>query len=384
ISPLALPYPGGGDEFLWFTVDFSYLLTLALFLGVLLVFFAATMLLFIPLGQATGREMAGHPPVPAYIANLLGSLAGIWVFAFLAYLQTPPAIWFGLAVLGLGVYLRSRQALSSMYLAVAPILVLALAFFGRDIIWSPYQRLDVSELHLPRNSDNAPVKVGYSLMVQQVFYQVALDLSEDFRAEWGAELPVLEDAAISYELPYGFRPAGGRILVVGAGMGNDVAAALRSDAGHVTAVEIDPAIAAIGRKLHPEHPYSDVRVEAVIDDARSYLERTTDLFDVIVFGYLDTHTMLSSLSSVRLDSFVYTLESFEQVRAHLAEGGVFALSFASGPAWIEQRLGQMLAEVFGPERVFVRDAVMGVTFVVGSLPPELAARHQVSPWPAAA
>jgi hypothetical protein len=273
-----------------------------------------------------------------------------------------------------------RHALSRAFLILGPILVLGLAVFGRDIIWSPYQRLDVEELYFSRSSDNQPVKVGYSLLVQQVFYQVALDLSEEFRAQWGAEIPVLDDAALSYDLPYRFRPPGGRVLVVGAGMGNDVAAALRSGAGHVDAVEIDPAIAAVGRELHPEQPYDDARVEIVIDDARSFLERTPEKYDTIVFGYLDTHTLLSSLSSVRLDSFVYTVESFEQVQAHLTEDGVFALSFASGPPWIEQRLGEMLAEVFGPDQVFVRDAVMGVTFVVGSFPLELTAENQVSPW----
>lgn len=380
LSPLALPYPGGGDEFLWFTVDFSYVLTLALFLGVLLVFFAATMFVFIPLGQATGREMTGRPPVPAYIVNLVGSLAGIWVFALLAHLQTPPAVWFGLLAVGLGIYLGMRQALTKVFLIIVPILVLGLAAFGREIIWSPYQRLDADELYFAKESDGELVKVGYSLLVQQVFYQVALDLSEDFRSRWASEIPVLEDAAFSYDLPYAFRPPGGRVLVVGAGMGNDVAAALRSGADHVEAVEIDPAIAAIGRRLHPERPYDDGRVQVVIDDARAFLERSPSRYDAIVFGYLDTHTLLSSLSSVRLDSFVYTLQSFEQVQAHLAEDGVFALSFASGPPWIEQRLGQMLVEVFGPDQVFVRDAVLGVTFIVGSFPSEMAARNQVSPW----
>lgn len=381
ISPLGLPYPGSGDEFLWFTVDFSYVLSLFLFLGVLLVFFAATTLLLIPLGQATGREMYGRPPVPAYIVNLLGSLAGIWIFALLAYLETPPAVWFGLMLAGLGAYLAIRQSLSKVFLAVGPIVVLALAAFGRDIIWSAYQRLDVEDELIAKESDGQLVKVGYRLNVQQVFYQVALDLSETFVDQWGEEIPILEDAARSYELPYLFRPPGGRVLVVGAGMGNDVAAALRRGAGHVEAVEIDPAIASVGRQLHPESPYDDRRVQLVIDDARSFLERTPEEYDVIVFGYLDTHTMLSSFSSVRLDSFVYTMESFAQVRDRLASDGVVALSFApSGHAWVEQRLGQMLVDVFGPDKVFIGNALHGVTFVVGAFPPELTAQNQVSLW----
>jgi len=71
---------------------------------------------------------------------------------------------------------------------------------------------------------------------------------------------VLEDCAFSYNLPYRLGPRAERVLVLGAGMGNDVAAALRNGAGHIDAVEIDPAILALGRSLHPEKPYDDPRV----------------------------------------------------------------------------------------------------------------------------
>ena len=50
------------------------------------------------------------------------------------------------------------------------------------------------------------------------------------------------------------------MLIVGAGSGNDVAAALALGAGHVDAVEIDPVINELGRLHHPNRPYSDPRV----------------------------------------------------------------------------------------------------------------------------
>jgi len=40
------------------------------------------------------------------------------------------------------------------------------------------------------------------------------------------------------------------VLILGSGLGNDVAAALRNGAEHVTAVEIDPLILQIGERLH--------------------------------------------------------------------------------------------------------------------------------------
>src|SRR5207247_9321403 len=101
------------------------------------------------------------------------------------------------------------------------------------------------------------------------------------------------------------KPEANRVLIVGAGSGNDVAAALRGSTHNVTAVEIDPTILFIGERLHPEHPYSDPRVSIVNDDARTFLRRSKEKFDLIVYGLLDSHTTLGSLTNVRLDSFVY-------------------------------------------------------------------------------
>jgi len=379
-SPHAMAYPGSSDEFLWYTAPFAYWLALALFLSVVLVFFLLIMFLFIPLGQVTGEEMARHAPVPAYIVNLIASLAGIWIFSFVSYLQTPPVLWFGLGILGLGYYLASQQALSRIALIIFAAILVGLAVFGQNVIWSPYQRLQVTDLFLARQSDGKPVQVGYTLNVQQVFYQRAIDLSPKFLTELKGEIPAMEDTAFSYNLPYRLRPPGGQVLIIGAGMGNDAAAALRNLAGHVDAVEIDPAILALGQQLHPEHPYDDPRVTTIVDDARSFFEKSSDRYDVISFGLLDSHTLLSGLSSVRLDSFVYTLESFQQVRKHLSRDGVAVITFATSAPWIEERLGRMLLEVFGSGHVYVHKEAVGTTFVAGPLVPEQLAPAQLDLW----
>lgn len=380
MSPRLLAYPGWGDEFLWFTGDFAYWLALALFLGVVITFFLLTMFLFIPLGQATGKEMAQHKPVPAYTVNLVGSLAGIWAFTLLSYWHTPPAIWFGLALFGVGIYLATKRALSRPAVIIFVAVFIALLLFGQGTIWSPYHRLDFGELYLERESNGEPVKVGYTLTVQQVFYQAATDLSEDFLSALQGDVRGMDEAAFSYNLPYRLGAASPQVLVVGAGMGNDVAAALRQDAAHVDAVEIDPAILELGHELHPEAPYDDARVTVITDDARSFLQKSSDSYDIIAFGLLDSQTLLSGLSSVRLDSFVYTIESFEQVREHLTDNGLVAVTFAVGAPWIEERLGQMLVEVFGTDRVFVYHGSIGTTFVTGSIAPDRLAEVGLSVW----
>ncbi len=379
-----LAYPGGSDENLWAgSASVPYWLALFLFLGLVLIYFLSTMLLFIPLGQATGLEMARHAPLPAYIVNILASLAGVWLFSLLAYLQTPPVIWLGLGLSGMVAYLAGQRLLSRDSSIIFVLVIIALIVLGQGEIWSPYQKLEVGELFLP-GKNNEQVKVGYNLDVQHVFYQRAIDLSPDFLDELREVVPDLDNLAFAYNLPYRLAPPGGRVLIVGAGMGNDVAAALRNGAGHVEAVEIDPVILALGRELHPERPYDDLRVAHIVDDARSYFKKSADRYDVIAFGLLDSHTLLSGLSNVRLDSFVYTLESFEQVRGHLAPGGLAVVTFGTHDSapWIEQRLGRMLGEVFGSGRVYAHVGPGGTTFVAGLVAPERLAELQLTTWQA--
>lgn len=70
------------------------------------------------------------------------------------------------------------------------------------------------------------------------------------------------------------------MLIVGAGTGNDVAGALRMGAKRVDAVEIDPMLVDLGRKSHPEKPYTNPRVSVHIDDARSFLKKTGKKYDL--------------------------------------------------------------------------------------------------------
>ena len=70
------------------------------------------------------------------------------------------------------------------------------------------------------------------------------------------------ERAQAYYLPHLLnRDAGnspfGEVMIIGAGSGNDVSAALANGVRHVNAVEIDPVLNAIGRFDHPNRPYDD-------------------------------------------------------------------------------------------------------------------------------
>ncbi|MGH6692602.1 MAG: hypothetical protein ACREF4_18190, partial [Gammaproteobacteria bacterium] len=82
-------------------------------------------------------------------------------------------------------------------------------------------------------------------------------------------------------------------------------------------------------------------------DARSYLNQGGELYDLIVFGTLDSMTRLSALSNVRLDNFVYTVESIRAAKARLSPGGGLVLYFMVGEDYIAMRLVAMLSDAFG-------------------------------------
>jgi hypothetical protein len=171
---------------------------------------------------------------------------------------------------------------------------------------SPYNRIDLVEIPPPAGWTHAS---AFSLVANHSRYQWLVDLSPEFLKRYPQAEPN-RLAVPYYELPYTLVPHAKNVLILGAGTGNDVAGALRHGAEHIDA---------IGRKHHPEHPYDSPRVAAYTDDARSFLKKTKTKYDLIVFAFLDSTTLLSSFSSLRLDNYVYTVESFQNAKAVLTD-----------------------------------------------------------------
>jgi SAM-dependent methyltransferase len=335
-----------GGEFVWRTATLPPAISTPVFVLVVILFFVYTMLLLLPLGQLTGRLMEGLPSLSAYMVNILGSLAGIWAFAGVSYVYWPPWAWFALGFVVLLWFLyRSRRALV-IGVASAVVGVVILVFAQGETLWSPYYRLDLSPLWTDAQGAAVPEESGYNLYANQIGHMAAVNLSPEYLASHPEYAEAFHPYLVIYDLPYMLRPVK-KVLVVGSGMGNDVAAALRYGVQRVDAVEIDPLIYDLGLRLHPERPYSEPEVSVIVDDARSYLAKTDERYDLIVFGILDSQTMLSGMSSVRLDNFVYTVEGLRQAKEHLNEGGMIELTFLVERWWIKQRLAQALAEVFG-------------------------------------
>src|SRR5207247_469882 len=135
-------------------------------------------------------------------------------------------------------------------------------------------------------------------------------------------------------------------LILGAGTGSDTAMALAHGVDSITAVEIDPTIYQLGAQLNPDKPYSNPRVHVVINDGRSFLQNTTDHYDLIIFALPDSLTLTSSNTSLRLESFLLTQDALATARAHLTSNGVVVLYNFYRQDWLVQKLSNMVGNVF--------------------------------------
>lgn len=331
--------------------------------------FAVIATAFIPFGQLVGWYLEHSPSgVTAYSVNVLASLAGIAGFTLLAFLHQPPWVWFLIAgvfsVLAFWRNPAARKALAATFLVCICLLALP-DHRHATTYWSPYQKLVLQPLAL-----NGQI-AAYSMTTNDSWYQKVINLSPDFVAahpEVFSKFPVAQN---SYNMPYHFYPSPPSVLVLGSGMGNDVAAALRNGAGRVEAVEIDPLILQLGREYHFEHPYQSPKVHVVLNDARNYIENSHDQFDLIVFSLLDSHTTASHFTNIRIDNYVYTREALHRVKQLLRPDGLLIVKFQVDNPWIAGRLFRLMQDAFGQDPIQFQTDVGGFDtsgrfFVTGS------------------
>jgi SAM-dependent methyltransferase len=305
------------------------------------VLFVIVAALFAAAAQRVGREMAVLPPLRGYTANILGSLAGVAAFALVSWLELPPDAWFAVAFVSALPLIAAQDPATHRRPAVVSVVVSILFFavslglihkMGRGALWSPYYKITVSQ-----QGEDAVVEVN------NVFHQ---------------SMAPVEHKEYFYQWPYSvFGDTFENVLILGAGSGTDVAAALRHGARHVDAVEIDPLIIRLGREHHPDHPYSDPRVTVINDDARHFLRTSRKRYDLVVFALIDSLTMQSTFSGVRLESYMFTEESFDAVRDHLSPNGVLVIYNYFRERWLVDRLANTAAAAFGEEpHVHVHEA----------------------------
>ena len=346
ISPLS-------ESFIWFQPTQTDIVDVIAGFFLTAVLFFAVMTVFIPLGQNLGRMFNNtNRLILWYSLNVAAGVAGMWSFYGLSLISISPYIGLAFGQILLTLLLENKKG--RIVSGVLAILMLGIAYQPSIVqeektIWSPYQKLSLSS-----QSEKSDLPPGYLLKVNNVGYMGLLDLSNAYKEQVderlaNQELPKNFDLrfADQYELPFLFKPAPERVLIIGSGGGNDVAAALRKGADRIDAIEIDPKIAEFGKIYHPEKPYQSPKVNLIIDDGRSFFKGSKEKYDLVILGLADSHALTSSLTNVRLDNFLYTQESFSEIKKILKPDGVLAVSFDVRRPWVGARIKKGLADSFG-------------------------------------
>jgi len=277
------------------------------------------------LAEGLARQFIRFEPLEAYRLDIMGSILGIAGFSALSFLGAPPVAWAALAAVAFLVLLPPD------FRVVQAVALAGLVFMlGRESMisaytWSPYYRITAVQID----------DESWSVAVNGIPHQIIADID------------LLAEVEPLYDMPYQrSRAALDDVLIIGAGTGNDVAVALAQGAGRVDAVEIDPQLYRLGQRVHPNRPYDDPRVSVHITDGRAFLEQTDRRYDLILFALPDSLTLVGGQSSIRLESYLFTLEAIEAARERLKPDGVFSMYNFYREDWLVDRFAGTLETAF--------------------------------------
>jgi Spermine/spermidine synthase domain len=330
---------------------------------VLPIIFGMVTLSFIPLSRAFGKLFSQLNPLTAYTFDIIGSLAGIATFSAMSYFALPPLAWFAILSALLLLLTAKRTVLFVVIVLAATLIEVGRLQVGA--YWSPYYKIVLTPA----------TQGGYIVDVNGTGHQamIPIQYKEPFYKE-------------VYRI-YG-KGSFHHALILGAGTGSDTALALANGVDSITAVEIDPTIQQLGAKLNPNRPYSDPRVHVVINDGRSFLQNTTDHFDLIIFALPDSLTLTSSNTSLRLESFLLTQDSIAAARTHLTSNGLVVLYNYYRQDWLVQKLATMAGNAFHQQPLVTtyggsgRAAAIMVGPRLATLPPGEFGMYKEKPVPA--
>ncbi len=317
------------------------------------------------IGSQLGILFTELPALPAYSIDLLGAICGSIIFSVLSYAQCTLTQLLIIPIFILITYSTGFQFKSVKWyfkiiiLVLTPLLLLIpiepkfISVFAppsrQDVqltYWSPLQRIDST---LFRTIEPNPKIFGLEIGVNRSHYQFLFTNNNlDFINKLASKRlkGIITDRISQYEIPFTFSPQQklDNVLIIGAGTGQNVIAAVQNKAKHIDAVEIDPVIIKLGKLYNPSFHNDNVRI--INDDARHFLNTTKQKYDLIIFATLDSHSVSGQGSSVRLDCYVYTKESLESAKRLLNPDGYIFLNFASNTKWIRERLINTARSVF--------------------------------------
>jgi len=302
----------------------------ALYLSAVIPFFLGGMvgsILFRHFGEASSRLYAWD-----LIGAGLGCLATIPILDRVGGPSAMAAVALlaalGAAVLGLASGDRRRAAIGGL-IAIAAATLLALNpathwlhlkyFRGReepDVVfekWNSFSRVAVRE---------TPSGTHDSLLIEIDSASNTMISRWDGRVE---SLAPLRNSLIGVQYALLEKPD---VFVIGSDGGVDLLTAVANGARSVTAVEVNPIIVGLMQKTYAEFSggiYNRPEIRVVNDEARSFIRRSNQKYDVIQAGYIDTYAATAAGAFSLTENTLYTVEAYEDYLSHLSPNGIVAI-----------------------------------------------------------
>jgi hypothetical protein len=269
-------------------------------------------------------DLAGAAAGCLLLVPLLDRIGGVNTI-----LVVPPAAACGGALLGLAPGVRRREAWRALLVAAAATALLGanLATAWIDVRqakgvreknvlfsrWNSFSRVTV----MPADGGALEIKID-------------ADASTIITAGAGEVTRHPEARDRLTALPYAVTREP-RVLIMGPGGGDDLVVARFHAARAITAVEINPIIA---RDIMSSEPYlsfsgalySRPGVRLVVDDARSFISRSSERYDLIQGTMVDTWAATAAGAFALTENHLYTVEAFLEDDRHLTDDGILSLT----------------------------------------------------------
>ncbi len=177
-------------------------------------------------------------------------------------------------------------------------------------IWSPFARVDLVE------TNDAKAKFVFAdggAGSTMVHYD-------------GAQLATINYLRDTPEfIPFAVSPVT-HTLILGAGAGKDIVMGLLAGAQQITAVEVNPATTKITLQEsdYNGHILHDPKVNLVVSDARTYVERSTQPASLIYLNLVYTQAAAPA-SQALAENYTFTRQAFRTYLEHLTPNGQLAI-----------------------------------------------------------
>lgn len=292
-----------------------------------------------------------------YFFDLAGAGIGAICIIGLLFLLSPQNVLIGLAIVALlasmlmTAKLPFRVPLLAVEVAIALAMLFAVPQGLLEMRMSPYKSL--SQLlqvvgSRPLKSASSPLGLVNVVESPRIPLRHAPGLSINARFDVPEQLAVFTDGdgmsaitrfdgnpdTLSYmadmtaALPYAVLDSP-HVLVLGAGTGGDVLMALALGAKRIDAVELNPQITKLVREDFSDfagYLYQDARVSVHTAEARGFVIRSEQQYDLVQVAMLDSFVASGSGVYALNENYLYTVEAFQDYLAHLQSGGMLSVT----------------------------------------------------------